>query len=1748
MIRIFKKSLSSSSDSPEVLTAELGQQTSPGRRGFGLKSSGHRSPGGGASILANKRLTLPFLAFVAVLAAGLLFLLPGGLLQAQDDGTIEYPENGTDPVATFSSEDPDGDDITWAVSGTDGSLFEFSDDNPGELSFMASPDYESPAGGSGNDSNTYEITVTAADGNDGTATKEVMVKVTDVEERATIELSTRQPVVGQSLMATLKNDGEVASGVRWMWEKKDGATWVDATGTTTPVTEPSYTSTYTPVQNEIDAELRVGVEYIDTDGDNQTIAAVGFEQAVAASVGGTNADPMFTEGATAMRTIAENAAAGTAVGDPVTATDDHRTALTYTMVQATPAPTDDAPASFKIDPKTGQISVSASAKLNYDVATATDRTYILMVTVDDPDGGTAATITVTVTVTDVAEAPKVTGPATEKVNEDFDSEDGTDGRQLVVATYTGTDEAGDAIGLTLEGADAAAFGLTRITGGDDGGSYNLAFNTAPDFEKPADAGSNNEYQVMVVATDRGLKAMRSVVVRVANANEAGEIELTPEAPTVGKPVMAELSDEDVVQARTVTWLWSSKTDTTDCDDTDDTNFARGDRIAGATSDTYTPTAAECLRVTARYTDGHGGNKNAMATVVVEARTSNVPVFAEDDPIIRSVNENSDTLPTNVGGVGDAVGNPSPVVATDADTQDGGTDTLTYTIASVVPSSGAARFSIDNTGQLKAEEKLDHEEQASYMLEVKATDSTGNSAMVTVTVMLNDVNDDPGAIMDSRRNNDYPENGTDPVATFSSEDPDGDDITWAVSGTDGSLFEFSDDNPGELSFMASPDYESPAGGSGNDSNTYEITVTAADGNDGTATKEVMVKVTDVEERATIELSTRQPVVGRSLTATLTNDDEVASDVRWTWTGIEGETADSTSPSYSSTYMPLPGDANDRVRVGVKYIDTDGRDQTVAAVAFEQPVAPTLAADATNELPEFAEGATAMRTIAENAAAGTAVGDPVTATDDHRTALTYTMVQATPTPTDDAPASFKIDPKTGQISVSASAKLNYDPVGNTAAVREYTLTVSVADPDGATGSPATITVTVTVTDVAEAPKVTGPATEKVNEDFDSEDGTDGRQLVVATYTGTDEAGDAIGLTLEGADAAAFGLTRITGGDDGGSYNLAFNTAPDFEKPADTGSNNEYQVMVVATDRGLKAMRSVVVRVANANEAGEIELTPEAPTVGKPVMAELSDEDVVQARSVTWLWSSNDDTDCNAQTTFARGDRVAGATSDTYTPTAAECLRVTARYTDGHGGNKNAMATVVVEARTSNVPVFAEDDPIIRSVNENEDVGTNVGAVVMATDADTQDGGTDTLTYTIASVVPSSGAARFSIDNTGQVQTEDMLDHEEQASYMLEVKATDPSSNSAMVTVTVNVIDVNDIPEIVVGGLLIRGPSSIYYAETDNDVNAVAMYTLAGKMKDMATLSLEGDDAGDFRISSGGMLTFRSSPNYEMPMDANKDNTYMVTLKANDGTYMDTHDVTVMVTNVEEDGTVMLSSMTPVVGTAVMASLTDPDMVTEDTVTWQWSKSMTMGGTFMDIDEATMMNYTPVEADEGYYLRATATYTDGYDSGNEAMDTTTRMVITVQDQEGMVALSSMSPVVGVALTATLTDPDVVTEDTVMWQWSKSMTMDGTFEDIDGATMMTYTPVATEDATDVGYHLMATVTYTDGHGSGKTEMATTTNKVVADADALLVARYDTNGTPGIQKDEVIKAITDYLFGEGDAAISKADVISLITLYLFGG
>ena len=92
-----------------------------------------------------------------------------------------------------------------------------------------------------------------------------------------------------------------------------------------------------------------------------------------------------------------------------------------------------------------------------------------------------------------------------------------------------------------------------------------------------------------------------------------------------------------------------------------------------------------------------------------------------------------------------------------------------------------------------------------------------------------------------------------------------------------------------------------------------------------------------------------------------------------------------------------------------------------------------------------------------------------------------------------------------------------------------------------------------------------------------------------------------------------------------------------------------------------------------------------------------------------------------------------------------------------------------------------------------------------------------------------------------------------------------------------------------------------------------------------------------------------------------------------------VTIEVTNEDEAGTVSLPSMEPQVGSALTATLTDPDGNVSG-VTWSWARSSDQS-TWTDISEATSATYTPVSADGDNYLRATAAYTDGHGAGKTA-----------------------------------------------------------------------------------------------------------------------------------------------------------------------
>ena len=215
-------------------------------------------------------------------------------------------------------------------------------------------------------------------------------------------------------------------------------------------------------------------------------------------------------------------------------------------------------------------------------------------------------------------------------------------------------------------------------------------------------------------------------------------------------------------------------------------------------------------------------------------------------------------------------------------------------------------------------------------------------------------------------------------------------------------------------------------------------------------------------------------------------------------------------------------------------------------------------------------------------------------------------------------------------------------------------------------------------------------------------------------------------------------------------------------------------------------------------------------------------------------------------------------------------------------------------------------------------------------------------------------------------------------------------------------------------------------------VGAYTAPDLDAATITWSLAGVDAGAFVIGDGGLLNFRVAPDYESPADANRDNVYFLTVQAGDDSQTISLAVTVTVTNVDEPGVLSLSSAEPQVGSPLTATLSDPDGV--QSTTWTWERSTSRSGPWADVtgafDRTTTSVYTPVTGDFGYYLRATAAYTDGHGPNKTEVAVSTNSVLAAPVVNNPPAFTETNPTRSIAENAqadalvggrvTATDPD--------------------------------------------------------------------------------------------------------------------------------
>ena len=149
---------------------------------------------------------------------------------------------------------------------------------------------------------------------------------------------------------------------------------------------------------------------------------------------------------------------------------------------------------------------------------------------------------------------------------------------------------------------------------------------------------------------------------------------------------------------------------------------------------------------------------------------------------------------------------------------------------------------------------------------------------------------------------------------------------------------------------------------------------------------------------------------------------------------------------------------------------------------------------------------------------------------------------------------------------------------------------------------------------------------------------------------------------------------------------------------------------------------------------------------------------------------------------------------------------------------------------------------------------------------------------------------------------------------------------------------------------------------------------------TYSLDDVSKLSFDIDSSGQIKTKAALDYEA------EDSYTVVVKVTDGNTEITTTVTINVDNVEEPGEVTLFPGHPKIGgDDLTAKLEDGDVPLTN-VEWTWERlplpmSPEADRTTVSTSiGATTSTYTPVAADEGKYLRATAKYRDNLDDGEK------------------------------------------------------------------------------------------------------------------------------------------------------------------------
>lgn len=465
-----------------------------------------------------------------------------------------------------------------------------------------------------------------------------------------------------------------------------------------------------------------------------------------------------------------------------------------------------------------------------------------------------------------------------------------------------------------------------------------------------------------------------------------------------------------------------------------------------------------------------------------------------------------------------------------------------------------------------------------------------------------------------------------------------------------------------------------------------------------------------------------------------------------------------------------------------------------------------------------------------------------------------IDASSNKTDPISYSLSSDPDSSFFSLSGNTlsftgTANYESPKDTNKDSVYEVSVTVSSRSVSK----TQAIYVQVADAPEAPVISTASIDNVKENITS----------VATISASDEDAGSV-LTYSLLDSGGAKDEKLLSINESGV--VTFISAPNYESPSDFNLDNTVEFTAVVSDGSLTAQADYSFEIIDVNESPSITTTKISDTAeGVSSIATISASDPDAGASLSYsLVDSNGAKDEGLLSINSSTGAVAFIAAPNFeTPT------------DVGADNKIEFSVLVSDG---SLEVSQDYSFSITNVNEAPTISSSSfsiaeGSTAIGTIAASDPDASSILSYAISgtdsskfSINTSSGAVVFLSPPDFESPTDNGLDN----TYNFNVTVSDGSLSSTQ-SIAVAVGNVNEAPSFSIASAqsyVENSGATISVVANDPDASSSLTYTLSGV------------DASKFTISSSGVLSFSSAPDYEIPSDSGSNNIFNLSVAVFDG----------------------------------------------------------------------------------------------------------------------------------------------------------------------------------------------------------------------------------------------------------------------------